>query len=262
MMDLTLSNLSKLNMDILVINDVSLNHSWRATDVRSSFTRVYMVTKGIGWLRFDSTSIKMTPGNTYLVPAGFKFSYDCEDGFSKVYFHISLPLPNGCDILDGLSKCIEFPFSHEAEIIARDPSADTVSKVIRIKSYLYSLVCKCMEFREDQDITNYSPYTTRIISYIEKNLSVNLTVEKIADALFTSASKIRKTFREDTGISIGKYIDDRIMFIAELEIQNKKLTINEISEKLGFCDQFYFSRCFSKKYGVSPIKYRKEQLYK
>ena len=35
------------------------------------------------------------------------------------------------------------------------------------------------------------------------------------------------------------------------------MQISRISERYGFCDQFYFSRRFKEKFGVTPQKYRK-----
>lgn len=38
-----------------------------------------------------------------------------------------------------------------------------------------------------------------------------------------------------------------------------KSTIAEISEKSGFNDYNYFTRAFTKRYGIAPTKLRKEQ---
>ena len=253
---------SELNINILELADVNLTHLWRASDIRSSFTRIYVVTAGTGWLRFGKSVMKMVPGNVYIVPAGVKFSYDCEDGFSKIYLHIAVKLQSGYDAFEGFTQCLEFRDHAAADFIARCTDAYTVMNVMKLKSWLYSLVFKCMEQRENTEIVKYSDFVAEIIAYTEKHLSANLTVENIATALFTSAAKIRKAFRAETGIPIGKHIDDCLMFTAELDVRCTELSIREISDKLGFCDQFYFSRCFTRHYGMSPLKYRKEQIYK
>ena len=42
-----------------------------------------------------------------------------------------------------------------------------------------------------------------------------------------------------------------------LELLNtKKYTIAEVSKKIGYKNQFYFSREFKEYYGVSPINYK------
>ena len=107
-----------------------------------------------------------------------------------------------------------------------------------------------------EDFVSYSPLVQSAINHINSNLTVNLSVETIAAALFVSPSKLQKKFKAETGVSIGKYIHERIMFTAERKLRQKNMTLKEISESLGFCDQFYFSRCFSQKYGVSPRTFR------
>ena len=130
------------------------------------------------------------------------------------------------------------------------------------KHYLYSIICRCIEEINDIQIKNNSDLVIRTKDIIEKNLSINLTVNDIADKLFVSPSAVRKKFKEEMGISIGKYIDDSIMNAAENDVRNSNMSIHQISEKLGFCDQFYFSRRFSQKFGIAPMHYRKVQRYK
>lgn len=80
----------------------------------------------------------------------------------------------------------------------------------------------------------------------------------MADALFIPPEQLRKAFRAETGIPIGKYIHNRLMTKAELEVRRGEFSVKELSQRLGFCDQFYFSRCFAQKYGLSPVKYRQK----
>jgi len=39
-------------------------------------------------------------------------------------------------------------------------------------------------------------------------------------------------------------------------LHNSKLTIKEISEKVGYANQYYFSACFKKKTDMTPSTYR------
>ncbi len=253
-----LQGLSSLNMDIQEMNKARLDRRWKADGVLSSFTRVYVVTSGCATLKFGSKTVDILPGNVYVVPAGLEFSYSCEESCEKYYFHITLLMPDGRDVFQFVKDCIviEDPFAQS--IISRSFNLDSVESLIDIKSFLYSVVCKCLKQSDYIPVKKYSKFVMNIISYIDDNLSSNLTVETIARNLFCSDSKVRKTFKEETGISIGKYVSDKVMYNAETELRMTQKSIRDISEKLGFCDQFYFSRCFSAKYGTSPIKYRKE----
>jgi AraC-like DNA-binding protein len=63
------------------------------------------------------------------------------------------------------------------------------------------------------------------------------------------------------GVSLSAYIERQIMHEASRLLLQSKLTAGEVSERLGFCDQFYFSRRFSAFFGISPREFRKNKAY-
>ena len=85
-----------------------------------------------------------------------------------------------------------------------------------------------------------------------------LSVKEIAAALYTSESRIQKAFKAEVGTPLGRYVTDRLFFFAEEQLRITNRSIKVISEELGFCDSFYFSRLFTKRYGISPSRYRKQ----
>lgn len=253
-----LSTLSRVNMEIIDFQYRELDDWWKATNLSSPFTRVYMVTKGVGYLHYHNVDITMTPGNIYVIPAGLRFSYSCENGFCKSFFHILVPLPNGYDLFENSNEI--FCFSDE-KIVNRTAEilySDSIKDIMQIRADLYSIICRCLESAEQKTPGQLSDHVVKATEYIEENLSSSLTLDKIAGALLISPERLRKTFRAEIGVPIGKYINNRLMYKAELEIRRGEFTVKEISEKLGFYDQFYFSRCFTEKYGLSPTKYRKK----
>ena len=94
------------------------------------------------------------------------------------------------------------------------------------------------------------------IKYIRTNLSISLTSTDIAEHSFVSRSKLTKCFRAELSMSIQDYLSDIVLTEASGLIVNTSLSLGEISEQLGFFDQFYFSRRFKQKYGLSPREYR------
>ena len=106
----------------------------------------------------------------------------------------------------------------------------------------------------------YSEGIKKAMDYIHRNTRINLSTELVSENLFISKSKLRKDFKKETGISIGKYIDDMVFFKAKRLLSKGYFSINDISQKLGFCDQFYFSRRFKERFGDPPSEYRKKIL--
>ena len=83
-------------------------------------------------------------------------------------------------------------------------------------------------------------------------------MKEIAEQIFVSESKLTKGFRHDLGMSIGTYIDHKIIFEAEKLLADCNYPMIDISEKFGFCDRFYFSRRFKEKTGQTPRQYRQK----
>ena len=257
MSDSSKVNLSLFNINVLCGRYVELNSDWNATNVCSPFSRIYMITEGEGCLRYGETELIFKPGNIYVIPAGLRISFSTETSLSKSFFHISIPTPTGYDLLEQLDRCIVFNDSASICKITEELKSHSFQNTFSIKAYIYHLVYKFLVEMGDIRIQRSSELITRTVEYINKNLYASLTVENIAEAVFVSSAKLRKTFRDEMEIPIGQYISDRIIIQAEEMIRTSNISIKEVSDSLGFCDQFYFSRCFTKKFGLSPSEYRK-----
>ena len=107
-------------------------------------------------------------------------------------------------------------------------------------------------------IKKHSKLIQSSISYIENNTSIKLTVKDISKELFVSESKLRNEFLKEMEMPIGKYIDDMIFIKARQMLSIAINTISSVSSELGFCDQFYFSRRFKEKFGITPTNFRKK----
>ena len=98
------------------------------------------------------------------------------------------------------------------------------------------------------------------MAYMQNNITVQLSGEQIANAVGISPSSLHKRFKAETGMSLGAYQDDLIFNRAKQLLAQRQLSIKEVSQQLGFCDQYYFSRRFKAKTGVTPSNYRKNHL--
>lgn len=79
----------------------------------------------------------------------------------------------------------------------------------------------------------------------------------VAKKLGFSYESFRKKFRQAVGFAPGRFhLDSRIDRAAALLHQGRH-TIKEIAAQLKFCDEFYFSRCFKRRFGQSPRAFRR-----
>lgn len=98
-----------------------------------------------------------------------------------------------------------------------------------------------------------------IISVLENNLCGTVTLDGVAKECCISLSKLKKLFKCCTGIGLIEYFT-RMKMNKAAELLSDGKSVKDTSDALGFSNQFYFSRVFSKQFGMPPSKYCKNQL--
>ena len=250
----------RTNLEISEISYGYLDSEWNMENLRASFTRVYLPLEGEGILTLDKGTVRLLPGNIYVVPSELKFSGFCPHRLNKIYIHLTLTRPDGSDLFAGIDDCIILPDSKsyisEIETLCHEKD---IRSILRLKLLLHDILYEALTHRPPvhPKLKDYTPITKAALSYIDDHLSASLTIDEIANALFVSKLVLQKKFKADLDKSIGAYIDSCLMARAERLLLEPSLTVKEISERLGFCDQFYFSRKFSATHGISPRTFRK-----
>ena len=73
-----------------------------------------------------------------------------------------------------------------------------------------------------------------------------------------SVRNFQRIFKEATGMSPNNYLLEMRIQRASKLLTETDTAIYNISEQVGISDWFYFSKAFKKKFGVSPLNYRKQ----
>lgn len=241
---------------------VELDSRWRHIDSLQPYSCLYLVAEGEGVLTRNGEDIVMKPGNAYLMPAGMKFSYRCDDRLVKLFFHFNILGPDGMDLLRHLQQIHSVPM-HEGELNEMLCLAGgELAQSLALRHKLYDVISRLLATypAELMQPKTYSPVVGRAMEYIQANLSYNLTCGEIAEALFVAEVTLRQKFKRETGRTPRKYIEDLVLFRGELMLKTTRMSIAQISSTLGFCDQFYFSRRFVAKYKLSPRQYRRQEI--
>jgi len=92
----------------------------------------------------------------------------------------------------------------------------------------------------------------------EKYWDSTLSLEKLAVQLNVTSVYLSRLFKQELGLTFVHYITYVRMKQAMLLLSQSTLTINEISEKIGYESQHYFSTAFRKAIGMSPNQFRKQ----
>jgi AraC family transcriptional regulator of arabinose operon len=125
---------------------------------------------------------------------------------------------------------------------------------INLQQFIASLVYykQINPFTFDTDSISIS------IAYMKKNLDKKIKMETFADHLGISVSHYIRVFRNKTGSSPINYFNHLKIQQSCQYLYFTDRSVKEIAVSLGFDDQYYFSRLFSKLIGFSPSNYRKK----
>lgn len=235
-----------------------VDKEWNAGFVCSPFSRLYYVSGGNAEIRIKDRLIPLTSGKAYIIPLGTKYACCCMDIMEHLYFHINIDSPNGYDLLRG-TECVscDIPIEkikHLTELYFSRSFSDQME--LKYEIYRSIQIMLALQPTPTEFEVTLSPDIIKTVEFIRNNLSLQLTASDIADSLFLSKNTLAKRFRQEIGLPIGKYIDKLIFFEAEKMLTKTNMSLKEISEALGFCDQFYFSRRFQQLFEETPLTYR------
>jgi len=255
-------NMNGIKLRILDYGHAISNEEWVGNVVSPMYARLYYILGGNPFVIINGEYHKLDIGKCYLFPTGFSFKHACSSSMEQIYFHINLSDSDGSDLLRAAEQMMEFtPTPESIQQLKKYASSEAPADSLRVKQLIYSDLLTLFDKYEIPLVTaNYSKCVRLAIKHIKKDINLRLSVKQLAAASFVSESTLSKKFKTEVGTTIGSYIDDLVLFEAEQLLLKTELSVQQISERLGFCDQFYFSRRFKKKYGETPQKYRKLKL--
>lgn len=101
----------------------------------------------------------------------------------------------------------------------------------------------------------------KIVSYIEEHLEEDLPLDRIAEALSYSKFYIARTFAEETGGTVYKYIQGRRLTLAAEKLVYTREPIIEIAYGAHYSSQQAFTLAFGRLYQCTPQSYRKRGIF-
>ncbi|KHF41556.1 response regulator [Halalkalibacter okhensis] len=118
----------------------------------------------------------------------------------------------------------------------------------------------CEGLQESVDIY-HRQLSELVIEYIHSNYHLqDLSVSSIAEHVNLNLSYLGSVFKKYKSTSISKYILEVRMEKAQELLHNTTLKIKDISEKVGYTNQYYFSASFKKYYNLTPSEIRNNNV--
>jgi AraC family transcriptional regulator len=92
----------------------------------------------------------------------------------------------------------------------------------------------------------------RAVEYIQDLLDTDLTVSRIAQAVYMTPYHFTRLFKESTGQSPHQYVVEARVRKAKELLTKGKFTISEAAYQVGFVDQSHLTRHFKRVFGLPP----------
>lgn len=189
-------------------------------------------------------------------------------GSSKHTEHFSRQQQAVLDSITGLKTLFETAAHETAPVLLENATPDVSPKLFETTAYAFSLKLfslhkkiHLLEFLlhlntyiqtdkntfEPEYISN--PKVLQTIDFINLHITEELSIDRIANAMFLHRSYLMHLFKEETGYSIMKYIERKRLFLANSLIQNG-LSKTEACYQSGFKNYaayYYASRNASNK---------------
>lgn len=124
------------------------------------------------------------------------------------------------------------------------------------RSSLFVLTQKVAELNTSRTI---GPIVQQVVNYIATHINEPLTVNSLAQSLYQNRSYLSRIFKTEMDINLSDYIIERKLLEAKDLLRFSKRSISDISNFLAFSSQSYFQTIFKKKYGITPLQYRKQE---
>ena len=108
-------------------------------------------------------------------------------------------------------------------------------------------------------VDNVPEYITRSLQYLSKHIEENPTIARLAELSHISEVYFRKQFKMYMGVTPIEYRNTMRLEIARTYLQYGEISVQEISDMLGYSTVSHFIKEFKLRYGYPPLQYRKQK---
>lgn len=227
---------------------------------------ILFITEGTCFIRENGVEIPVNAGSVILYLPHERQEYYVKEGIKTTSYYVHFS-GTGCERV-----LKDFGISSRYFHVGKAPRAEELFRRMieeyyfkrpysdkLCASYLYSILGLLGRKRlfSDDDSVKSSNRIEQVCRKMIQDYTADVDIAAYASECNVSTSRFLHLFKESTGASPGNYISSiRIKKACEL-LENTDLSILNVAEQVGICDQNYFSRLFKKHMGVSPSEYRK-----
>ena len=109
---------------------------------------------------------------------------------------------------------------------------------------------------KEHSLQKYSHIIGRTITLISYDLTADLSLKSIAEAMNVNASYLSALFKKECGETLTDYVNRKRMENAAFFLKHTDKQIQTIAGEVGILDVNYFIKLFKRQYDMTPSQYR------
>lgn len=272
--------------DFALLNQGYVLHhgDWNFGPICSSFSRIYLVTKGEAEVTISGKRHTLSPGHLYLIPS-FVTHYDaCEEDFGHYYLHFAdrslriidfyrqyeLPFQIDASSADSamverlMVLCPEIPLpSPHPKAYDNSPSQVVATRRFQtlplgvrmeVNGLLLQLLSRFFGLaRLRHDVSDKR--IANALYAIGQDLAHPPSIGQLASTAGLGKDRFIRLFRNQTGYTPTDYIIRQRIHQAQIYFVGGQRSVKEVALTLGYDNISYFGRLFKKVTDVSPLEF-------
>lgn len=119
-------------------------------------------------------------------------------------------------------------------------------------------VISILRIAEGAYLGKKSGLENEILRYIYDNIDSEINLDILCSRFNTNRTSLSQLIKEKTGMPPMKFILETRLTQSCPVLLFTEIPVNEIAEKYGFSDANYYIRSFKKRFGKTPMQYRKD----
>ncbi len=117
-------------------------------------------------------------------------------------------------------------------------------------------ISKKYRVSDEHPLTRKDDILYHFLKQLAAHFKEERSVQFYADALFITPKHLTKTVKELTTKTCGELIDEMVITEAKILLSDLFYSVAQVADKLHFSDQFFFSKFFKRRTGMSPKEYK------
>ena len=241
-------------------------------DHSHTFFELHLVLRGSVTYGLRDGERRVCEGEFFLIsPKKMHKVISCEGDFTKIT--IAFEISESSELGKRLSKCADTVFKmnesirNNIEFIAAsgEEKGEYAKDIIRsrLTETVYFAAGAMSAFSEkNTPVKRFDPRVYRAKKYIDDNPQIFFSCEEVSLFCRVSVKQLGRLFKKYEDVSLLQYIHRHKIDCAKRMMLAGDLSLDMISESLGFSNVQYFNKFFFKHTGFTPGEFRKQSVSK